>query len=114
MAHEARSTVPGAATVYRAADVAVEAQKQVEQWGFETGEAIARVTDVLVPAVTEMVQRWSADTSEAASQATTSARSLVANSSQSLQNIVLDEQKRNEVLLGAAAVALMAALGSRA
>ena len=92
---------PGAETVYRAADMAVEAKEQVEKWGSEAGEAIARVTDVVVPAVTETVQRWSAHVGEAASQATSSARSLVASGS----------QKRDEVLLGAAAVALVAALG---
>jgi hypothetical protein len=102
---------PGAETVYRAADMAVEAKEQVEQWGSEAGDAIARITDVVVPAVTETVQRWSADASEAASQVTSSARSLVASGSQSLQHIVLDETKRDKALLGAAAVALMAALG---
>ena len=102
---------PGAETVYRAADMAVEAKEQVEQWGSEAGDAIARATDVVIPAVTETVQRWSADVGEAASQASSSARSLVASGSQSLQHIMMDEQKREKVLLGAAAVALMAALG---
>lgn len=62
-------------------------------------------------AVTETVQRWSADMRAAASQATTSAQSLVANGSQSLQHIVMDKQERDKVLLGAAAAALTAALG---
>ena len=102
---------PGAETVYRAADMAVEAKEQVEQWGSEAGDAIARATDVVIPAVTETVQRWSADVGEAASQASSSARSLVASGSQSLQHIVMDKQERDKVLLGAAAVALTAALG---
>jgi hypothetical protein len=102
---------PGAETVYRAADMAIEAKEQVEHWGFKAGNAIARATDVVVPAVTETVQRWSTDAGEAALQAATSAQSLVASGSQSLQDIVTDKQERDKVLLGAAAVALTAALG---
>ena len=102
---------PGAKTVYRAADMAIEAKEQVEQWGSEAGDVIARATDVVVPAVTETVQRWSADAGEAVSQATTSVQSLVASGSQSLEHIVMDKQERDKVLLGAAAVALTAALG---
>ena len=102
---------PGAETVYRAADMPIAAKEQVEQWGSEAGDAIARATDVVVPAVTATVQRWSADAGEAVSQATTSAQSLVASGSQSLQNIAEDKQERDKVLLGAAAVALTAALG---
>jgi hypothetical protein len=102
---------PGAETVYRAADMAIEAKEQVEHWGSKAGNAIARAADVVVPAVTETVQRWSTDVGEAASQATTLAQSLVASGSQSLQDIVTDKQERDKVLLGAAAVALTAALG---
>jgi hypothetical protein len=102
---------PGAETVYRAADIAIEAKQHVEQWGADAGDVIARATDVVVPAVTEAVQRWSADIGAAASQATTSAQSLVASGSKSLQHIVMDQQERDQVLLGAAAVALTTALG---
>ena len=72
---------PGAEKVYRAADMAIEAKEQVEQWGSEAGDAIARAADVVVPVVTETVQRWSADVGEAVSQATTSAQSLAASGS---------------------------------
>jgi hypothetical protein len=102
---------PGAETVYRAADVALEAKEQIEQWGSDTGDAMARAASVVVPAVTEAVQRWGADAGEAVSQATTSAQSLVASGSQSLQHLVMDKQERDKLLLGAAAVALTAALG---
>jgi len=61
--------------------------------------------------VTETVQRWSADVGEAVSQATTSAQSLVASGSQSLQNIAMDKRERDKVLLVTATVALAAALG---
>jgi hypothetical protein len=61
--------------------------------------------------VTDTVQRWSADVGKAVSHATTSAESLMASGSQSLQHIVMDKQERDKVLLGAAAVALAAALG---
>jgi hypothetical protein len=91
--------------------MAIEAKEQVEQWSSDAGDAIARATDVVVPAVTETVQRWSADMGEAISTATTSAQSLVASGSQSLQHIVMDKQERDKVLLGAAAVAITAALG---
>ena len=102
---------PGAETVYRAADMAIEAKQHVERWGADAGDVIARATDVVVPAVTETVQRWSADMNAAASQATTSAQSLVASGSQSLQHIVMDKQERDKALLLAAAAALTAALG---
>ena len=102
---------PGAETVYRAADLAIEAKKQVEQWGSDAGDAVSRATDVLIPAVTETVHRWSTEVGKAVSQATTSAQSLAASGSQSLQHIVKDQQERDKVLLGAAAVALTAALG---
>jgi hypothetical protein len=102
---------PGAQTVYRAADMAIEAKEQVQQWGSEAGDAIARATDVVVPAVTEAVQRWSADVGKAVSHPTTSAEALMASGSQSLQHIVMDKQERDKVLLGVAAVALTAALG---
>ena len=102
---------PGAETVYRAADMAIEAKEQVEQWGSEAGDAIARATDVVVPAVTATVQLWSADARDAVSQATTSVQSLVASGSKSLEHIVTDKQERHKVLLTAAAVALTAALG---
>jgi len=102
---------PGAETIYREADLAVEAKEQVEQWGSEAGDVIARATDVVDPAVTETVQRWSADVGETVSQATTSARSLMASGSQSLQNIAMDKRERDKVLLVTAAVALTAALG---
>jgi hypothetical protein len=52
---------PGAETVYRAADMAIEAKEQVEQWGSDAADAIARATDVVVPGVTETIQRWGAD-----------------------------------------------------
>jgi len=102
---------PGAETVYRAADMAIEAKEHVEQWGSEAGDLIARAADVVLPAVTETVQRWSADVGETVSQATTSAQSLVASGSQSLQNIAMDKRERDKVLLVTAAVALTAALG---
>ena len=111
MADEAGQAAPGAENVYRAADMAIEAKEQVEQWGSEAGDVIACATDVVVPAVTETVQRWSAGGGKAVSHATTSAESLMASGSQSLQHIVMDKQERDKVLLGAAVVALTAALG---
>jgi len=47
--------------------MAIEAKEQVERCGFDAGDAIARATNVVVPAVTETVQRWSADVGEAVS-----------------------------------------------
>jgi hypothetical protein len=79
--------------------------------GSEAGDVIARATDVVVPAVTETVQRWSADVGETVSKATTSTEALVASGSQSLQNIAMDKRERDKVLLVTAAVALTAALG---
>ena len=93
-------------TVYRAADMAIEAKEQIEQWGSEAGDAMARGADVVVPTVTKAVERWSKDLGETVSQATTSARAIVARGSD-----VMDEHARDNILLGVAVFALTAAVG---
>jgi hypothetical protein len=102
---------PGAETVYRTADMAVEAKEQIQQRGSDASDAIAHATAVAVPAVTDTVQRWSADIGEAVSQATGAAHAVVASASQSVQQIVMDEHGRDKLLLGAAALAVATAAG---
>jgi hypothetical protein len=88
-----------------------QGERAIRAMGSDAGDAIALATNVVVPAVTETVQRWSADVGEAVSTATTSAQSLVASGSQSLRRMVIDKQERDEVLLRAATVALTRTLG---
>jgi hypothetical protein len=130
---------PGAETVYQAADAAVAAKEQVQQWGSAAGEAVAQARDV-VPAVVGTVQRWTGKADETVAQATCSVQALAASGSeiarrwgadvgatvaettdslqavairgsQSVRHIAADQQERDNALLGAAAVALTTALG---
>jgi hypothetical protein len=131
---------PGAETVYQAVDAAVAASEQVQQWSREAGEAVAHARDVVVPAVTDTVQRWTGEAGETVAHATGSVQALAASSSesarswgadvgtavaeatdslqaaalrgsQSIRRMTMDQQERDKVLLGAAAVALTTALG---
>jgi hypothetical protein len=131
---------PGAETVYQAVDAAVAASEQVQQWSREAGEAVAHARDVVVPAVTDTVQRWTGEAGETIAQASGSVDALAASGSesvrrwgadvgatvaettgslqavamrgaQSIHRVAMDEQERDKVLLGAAAVALTTALG---
>jgi hypothetical protein len=102
---------PGAEAVYGAADKALEVKRQLEQWGSETGDAITRAADVAVPAVTDAAQRWSADIGEVVSQAANSAQAAVIATSQQVQHLASDAEERDKILLGAAIIALTAALG---
>jgi hypothetical protein len=131
---------PGAETVYQAVDAAVAASEQVQQWGREAGEAVAHARDVVVPAVTDTVQRWTGEAGETLAQASGSVDALAASGSESvlrwgagvgatvaettgslqavarrgaqgIHRVAMDEQERDKLLLGAAAVALTTALG---
>ena len=131
---------PGAETVYQAVDTAVAAKEQVQQWSREAGEAVAHARDVVVPAVTDTVQRWTGEAGETIAQASGSVDALAASGSESVRrwgtdvvatvaettdslqavamrgarsihHVATDEQERDRVLLGAAAVALTTALG---
>jgi hypothetical protein len=131
---------PGAETVYQAADAAVAAKEQVQQWSKEAGEAVAQARDVVVPAAAGTVQRWTGGASETVAEATGSVQALAASGSeiarswsadvgatvaeatgslqtaairgsQSVRHMAMDQQERDNVLLGAAAVALTTALG---
>jgi hypothetical protein len=131
---------PGAETVYQAVDAAVAASEQVQQWSREAGEAVAHARDIVVPTVTDTVRRWSGEAGETIAQASGSVDALAASGSesvrrwgadvgatvaettgsvqamamrgaQSIHDVAMDEQERDKVLLGAAAVALTTALG---
>jgi hypothetical protein len=131
---------PGAETVYRAADAAVAATEQVREWGREAGEVVAQARDVVVPAVAGTVESWTAEAGEIVADATGAAQALVAQGSESarrwgedaggavaetagslqavairgsqrVHHMATDQQERDKVLIGAAAVALTTALG---
>jgi len=130
----------GAETVYHAVDAAVAASDQVQQWSRDAGEAVAHARDVVVPAVTDTIQRWTGEAGETIAQASGSVEDMAASGSesvrhwasdvgttvaeaagslqagamrgaQSIHHVAMDEQERDKVLLGVAAVALTTALG---
>ena len=131
---------PGAGTAYQAADAAVAAKEHVQQLSREAGEAIAHARDVVVPAVAETVQRWTAQAGETVAHATGSVQALAAGGSESarrwgadvgatvaetssfvqaaalrwshsIRHMATDQQELDKALFGAAAIALVTALG---
>lgn len=105
---------PGAETVYRAADAAVAAKEQVEQWGTEAGETVAHATgsvQALATSGSESARRWAADVGATVAEATGSVQAMATSGSRSVHRMAMDQQERDKVLLGAAAVALTTAVG---
>lgn len=103
---------PGAETVYRAADTAVAAKEQVQQWSKEAGEAVAQATgsvQALAAGGSEIARRWGADVGATVAEAADSLQAI--RGSQSVRHRATDQQERDNALLGAAAIALTTALG---
>ena len=105
---------PGAETVYQAADAVVAAKEQVQQWSREAGETVAEATgsmQALAASGSESARRWGADVGATAAEATGSLQAAAMRGSQSVHYMAMDQQVRDKVLLGAAAVALTTAVG---
>jgi hypothetical protein len=105
---------PGAETVYQAADAAVAAKEQVQQWSREAGETVAEATgsvQAVAANVSESTRRFGADVSSRIAGATGSLQAITTSGSQNVQRMAVDRQQRDKVLLGAAAVALTTAIG---
>jgi len=129
---------PGAETVYHAADLAVAAKEQVQEWGNQASEAAGQVREAIAPTVrqlsadagevvakatgsvqelattgSEQVRGWRADAGTAVAQIADAAQTTGARGSQSLQHLATDQQERDKLLLGIASLALATALGLR-
>lgn len=105
---------PGAETVYHAADAAVAAKEQIQEWGKEAAETVAHATSslqALAASGSESARRLGVDVSDAAAEATGSLQAVAMRGSQSIHHTVMDQQERDKVLLGAAALALTTAVG---
>ena len=86
------------------------AQTTVEGWVDSAGDALARAAVASEP-IKDTLEHWGVDAGEAVSEFTTMAKSLVEQGSETIQRIAQDPEERDKYLLGAAAVALIAAVG---
>ena len=115
----------GAELVYQVGDLAIAAKEKVEEWSAggavaaketvgqlssDTGEVVARAGE-LAGSVKGTVEQWSSDVGETVWQVAGATRSLAERGSQTISHIVQDPEERDKYLLGAAAVALVAAVG---
>jgi hypothetical protein len=91
-------------------ELALSAREKVEQWGSDTGEVIARAGE-LAGSVKGTVEHWSSDVGQTVWQVAGATRSLAELGSQTIYDIVQDAEERDKYLLGAAALALVAAVG---
>ena len=77
---------PGAETVYQAADAALAAKEQVEQWGKETGEIVAHAAgsvQALAASGAESVRRWGEGVGTTVAEASDSVQALAASGAES-------------------------------
>lgn len=105
---------PGAETVYRAADAAVEVKEQVQQWSKDAGKAVADATGAVQALTTsgaESAGRWVAETGATVAEAAGSVQAAATRGTQRVGEMSTAEQEHDKLLLGAAAAALTAAIG---
>jgi hypothetical protein len=105
---------PGAEAVYRAADAAVAAKEQVQQWGKEAGETLSQASgsvETLATSVSDRARRLGADVGTRVGEATSSVQAMATSGSRSVHGIAVDQQQRDKMLLSAAAIAITTALG---
>jgi hypothetical protein len=100
----------GAKIVERAGELADAAKQRAEQWRSENQEMISRAGE-LASSAGETVQDWSTQAGESASRFADTAKSAVGHGSETVSYILQHEEERDKYLLGAAAVAMAAALG---
>jgi hypothetical protein len=96
--------------VAEASDMVAAGRTKLGEWTDDAGDAIARTAVAAEPAK-EALKRWGADAQEAASEFGVGAKAVVEQGSETIQRIVQDPEERDKYLLGAAAVALIAAVG---
>lgn len=104
---------PGAEAVYHAADTAVAAKEQVQQWSREAGETVAEASGsvrALAASGSESARRWGADVGVRVTEAAGSLQAMATSGSQTIHRIAVNDQQRDKALLGVAAVALTTAV----
>jgi hypothetical protein len=130
-----QKSYPGAEMASQIGDLAVAVREKVEQWGSDAGNAVAQAGE-LAGSVKETVEQWGSDGSDAVAQAgelagsvkgtveqwssdagdaiwqvARATKSVSDRGSETIYGIVQDAEERDKYLLGAAAVALVAAVG---
>jgi F0F1-type ATP synthase membrane subunit b/b' len=105
-----QKSYPGAEMASQVGDFAVEAKEKVEQWSADAGQIVSQAGEV-ASSVKETVEQWSSDAGEAIWQVAGATKTLTDRSTETLYGIVQDAEERDKYLLGAAAVALVAAVG---
>jgi len=99
----------GAEMVARVGDLAVETKEKVEQWASDA-DVVAR-TGELAGTVKGTVEQWSSDAGDTIWRVAGATKSLTERGSETIFGIVQDAETRDKYLMGAAAVALVAAIG---
>jgi hypothetical protein len=110
MRTDPQKSYPGAEMASQVGGLAIAAKEKVEQWGSEAGDAVAQAGE-LAGSVKGTVVEWSSDAGEAIWQVARVTKSLSDRGSDAINDIVRDAEERDKYLLGAAAVALVAAVG---
>ena len=105
-----QKSYPGAEMASQVGDLAVAAKEKVEQWSSDAGDAATEAGE-LASSVKGSVEQWSSDAGEAIWQVAGATKSLTARGSETIYGIVQDAGERDKYLLGAAAVALVTAVG---
>src|ERR1700693_4508499 len=91
-------------------DLAIEAKEKVGEWSADAGEMVERAGEV-AGSVKETVEQWSSDAGETIGQVAGTTKILTDRGTETLYGIVQDAEERDKYLLGAAAVAIVAAVG---
>ena len=105
-----QKSYPGAEMASQVGDLAVAAKEKVEQWSSDAGDVAAQAGE-LAGSVKGTVEQWSSDAGEAIWQVARATKSVTDRGSETIYGIVQDAEERDKYLLGAAAVALVAAVG---
>jgi vacuolar-type H+-ATPase subunit H len=105
-----QKSYPGAEMAAQVGDLAVAAKEEVQQWGSDAGDAVAQAGE-LAGSVKGTVEQWSSDAGEVIWQVARATHSMTDRGSETIYGIVHDAEERDKYLLGAAAVALVAAVG---
>jgi hypothetical protein len=100
----------GAEMASQVGDLAVAAKEKVAQWSSEAGDAATQAGE-LADSVKGTVEHWSSDAGEAIWRVAGATKSLTERGSQAIYGTVRDAEERDKYLLGAAALALVAAVG---
>jgi hypothetical protein len=105
-----QESYPGAEMASQVGDLAMEAKEKVGEWSADAGELVERAGEV-AGSVKETVEQWSSDAGETIWQVAGATKILTDRGTETLYGLVQDAEERDKYLLGAAAVALVAAFG---